>query len=87
MTQLIMPSPLCTQPRCSRSIVVQHVNGDTSDQCVLNRKFLGFAPLGNHQHSLFCGVNPAWRSLPLLTDEQCDKLRNEGVVVAPSLLH
>lgn len=68
-----MPQALCTNERCSRSVVVKHANGNPNDNRASNRQVVGFKPPKNHELSVLCGVNPNWRQLPVLTQEQCEK--------------
>lgn len=71
-------APMCNKPKCCRSVIISHLNGNTLDNRVVNLDVVGFLPVGNHRQRDDCHVNPRWHGVPVLTPVQCDVLRASG---------
>lgn len=68
----------CNKPKCFNSIIIEHKNGNTLDNRRSNLEIIGYLPLGNHNAGTNCQTISAYKSLPILTRNQCDVLRHSG---------
>ena len=60
-------------------MIIQHVNGNTMDNRRSNLSCLGYLPVGNHARRQGCKTQPAYASLPVFTERQCQVLRASGL--------
>lgn len=69
-------APTCGNPKCSRLMVIEHVDGDKTNNHAMNLRPIGFVPL-EFKHifgSRLCKVTDAWLDKPTLTYAEMQEL-------------
>ena len=69
----------CNIAKCFRSVIIEHINGDTLDNRKENLRVVGYLPLKNHAFcKRTCGEHPSFEDAPVLTKKDIEAIKAEG---------